>query len=55
MAEFVQVVTATALQNNRPMLPLFESMGFVVEKRLDSGVYELKMSFVDEGKPASRA
>jgi len=40
--------TAAVLQDNRRMLHLFESMGFIVEKRLDSGVYELKMSFVDE-------
>jgi acyl-CoA hydrolase/RimJ/RimL family protein N-acetyltransferase len=36
---------ASVLQDNKPMLHLFESMGFIVEKRLDSGVYELKMSF----------
>jgi acyl-CoA hydrolase/RimJ/RimL family protein N-acetyltransferase len=36
---------ATVLQENRPMLHLFESMGFEVEKRLDAGSYELKMSF----------
>ncbi|MDA8098614.1 MAG: GNAT family N-acetyltransferase [Nitrospiraceae bacterium] len=39
--------TATVLQDNRRMLHLFESMGFIVEKRLESGVYELKMSFRD--------
>jgi acyl-CoA hydrolase/GNAT superfamily N-acetyltransferase len=37
--------TAAVLQDNKRMLHLFESMGFIVEKRLDSGVYELKMSF----------
>jgi len=36
---------ATVLQENRPMLHLFESMGFEIEKRLDAGSYELKMSF----------
>ena len=36
---------ATVLQENRPMLHLFESMGFEIEKRLDAGTYELKMSF----------
>jgi acyl-CoA hydrolase/GNAT superfamily N-acetyltransferase len=36
---------ATVLQDNRPMLHLFESMGFAVEKRLDAGTYELTMSF----------
>jgi GNAT superfamily N-acetyltransferase len=37
--------SAAVLQDNKRMLHLFESMGFIVEKRLDSGVYELKMSF----------
>jgi acyl-CoA hydrolase/GNAT superfamily N-acetyltransferase len=37
--------TAAVLQDNKPMLRLFEGMGFVVEKRLDAGVYELTMSF----------
>lgn len=36
---------ATVLQENRPMLHLFESMGFAIEKRLDAGSYELTMSF----------
>ncbi len=36
---------ATVLQDNRPMLHLFESMGFEIEKRLDAGTYELTMSF----------
>jgi len=36
---------ATVLQDNKPMLHLFESMGFEIEKRLDAGTYELKMSF----------
>jgi RimJ/RimL family protein N-acetyltransferase len=36
---------ATVLMDNKPMLHLFESMGFVIEKRLDAGAYELKMSF----------
>jgi len=36
---------ATVLQANRPMLHLFESMGFEIEKRLDAGTYELTMSF----------
>jgi acyl-CoA hydrolase/N-acetylglutamate synthase-like GNAT family acetyltransferase len=36
---------ATVLQDNRPMLHLFESMGFEIEKRLDAGSYELTMSF----------
>jgi acyl-CoA hydrolase/RimJ/RimL family protein N-acetyltransferase len=37
--------TATVLMENKSMLHLFESMGFVIEKRLDAGAYELKMSF----------
>jgi len=39
--------TAAVLQENHAMLHLFESMGFIVEKRLDSGVYELTMTFRD--------
>jgi len=37
--------SASVLQDNKPMLHLFESMGFEVEKRLDAGTYELTMSF----------
>ncbi|MHB8844856.1 MAG: GNAT family N-acetyltransferase [Nitrospirota bacterium] len=37
--------TAAVLQDNTPMLHIFESMGFVVDKRLDAGMYELTMSF----------
>jgi len=36
---------AAVLQDNKPMLHLFESMGFEIEKRLDAGTYELIMSF----------
>jgi acyl-CoA hydrolase/N-acetylglutamate synthase-like GNAT family acetyltransferase len=39
---------ATVLQDNKPMLHLFESMGFEIEKRLDAGVYELVMSFMEK-------
>lgn len=39
--------TGTALQDNQRMLHLLVSRGFVVENRLESGVYELKMSFRD--------
>ncbi len=39
--------TASVLMDNRQMLQLFESMGFIIEKRAESGVYELKMSFRD--------
>ncbi len=37
--------TATVLVENRPMLHLFEKMGFEMEKRIEEGVYELKMMF----------
>ncbi|MBI5074800.1 MAG: GNAT family N-acetyltransferase [Nitrospirae bacterium] len=37
--------TAAVLMDNRPMLQLFEKMGFLVEQRAEAGVYELKMSF----------
>jgi RimJ/RimL family protein N-acetyltransferase len=37
--------TAEVLVENRPMLHLFEKMGFDTEKRSDAGVYELKMTF----------
>ncbi|HAS54344.1 MAG TPA: acetyl-CoA hydrolase, partial [Nitrospiraceae bacterium] len=37
--------TAMVLQENKTMLHLFESMGFVIDKRLESGMYELIMSF----------
>ncbi|NTW36249.1 MAG: GNAT family N-acetyltransferase [Syntrophobacteraceae bacterium] len=41
--------TAEVLIENRPMLHLFEKMGFNIEKRGESGVYELKMQFRGEG------
>jgi RimJ/RimL family protein N-acetyltransferase len=37
--------TAEVLMDNQPMLHLFEKQGFVIEKRLEGGVYELKMAF----------
>ena len=37
--------TAEVLMENRGMLHLFERAGFVIEKRLEAGVYKLKMSF----------
>jgi len=37
--------TAEVFMENRQMLQLFESMGFIIEKRAEGGVYELKMSF----------
>jgi GNAT superfamily N-acetyltransferase len=39
--------TAEVLLENRPMLHLFENMGFDIEKRSEEGVYELKMGFRD--------
>ncbi len=39
--------TAEVLAENRPMLHLFEKMGFDMEKGLSSGLYELTMSFKD--------
>lgn len=40
--------SASVLQENTPMLHLFESMGFEVERRLDAGTYELTMSFKEQ-------
>ncbi len=40
--------TAEVLVENRPMLHLFEKMGFYIEKRSGAGVYELKMQFRGE-------
>lgn len=37
--------TAEVLVENTPMLKLFEKMGFMIEKRSSSGVYEMKMLF----------
>ncbi len=37
--------TAEVLQENRPMLHLFEKMGFDIEKKSAEGVNELKMTF----------
>ena len=37
--------TAAVLVENKPMLHLFEKMGFDMEKRVEEGVYELKMMF----------
>ena len=37
--------TAEVLVENRPMLNLFEKMGFDIEKRSTQGVYELNMAF----------
>ncbi len=37
--------TAEVLTDNKPMLDLFDSMGFGMDKKSESGVYRLKMSF----------
>jgi acyl-CoA hydrolase/RimJ/RimL family protein N-acetyltransferase len=37
--------TAEVLAENRPMLHVFNKMGFDMEKELSSGIYELSMSF----------
>jgi acyl-CoA hydrolase/RimJ/RimL family protein N-acetyltransferase len=39
--------TAALLIENKHMLHLFEKAGFSIEKRAESGMYELKMSFRD--------
>jgi acyl-CoA hydrolase/GNAT superfamily N-acetyltransferase len=41
----LQGFTAEVLMENRPMLALFEKMGFDIQRRSDSGVYELRMMF----------
>ena len=37
--------TAEVLVENKPMLRVFEKMGFDLERRVESGVYELRMAF----------
>jgi RimJ/RimL family protein N-acetyltransferase len=37
--------TAEVLVENRPMLNLFEKMGFDIDKRSAEGVYELNLAF----------
>jgi GNAT superfamily N-acetyltransferase len=37
--------TAEVLVENKPMLHLFEKMGFDIQKKSEQGVYELKMAF----------
>lgn len=37
--------TAEMLVENKPMLRVFEKMGFDIQKRISAGVYELKMAF----------
>jgi GNAT superfamily N-acetyltransferase len=42
--------TAEVLVENQPMLRLFEKMGFDIDRKSISGVYEMKMEFRAEGK-----
>jgi RimJ/RimL family protein N-acetyltransferase len=37
--------TAEVLVENKPMLNLFKKMGFDIEKKLEEGVYELRLTF----------
>jgi RimJ/RimL family protein N-acetyltransferase len=37
--------SAEVLMENRPMLHLFEKMGFDIQKRREEGIYEHKMTF----------
>jgi RimJ/RimL family protein N-acetyltransferase len=37
--------TAEVLTENKPMLALFEKMGFDIKKKSEGGVYELKIAF----------
>ncbi len=39
--------TAEVLVDNKPMLQIFENAGFVIEKHVEAGMYELTMSFRD--------
>jgi len=38
-------LVAEVLMDNKPMLQLFQQMGFILEQRAEAGMYELKMSF----------
>ena len=39
--------TAEVLVENQPMLHLFQQAGFLMDKRIEEQVYELKMTFVE--------
>ncbi|MBN1380357.1 MAG: GNAT family N-acetyltransferase [Deltaproteobacteria bacterium] len=43
--EGLQGFTADVLVENKPMLHVFEKMGFDMDKRVEAGAYELKMRF----------
>jgi acyl-CoA hydrolase/GNAT superfamily N-acetyltransferase len=40
--------TAEVLVENKPMITLFEKMGFDIEKRREEGVYEMRLRFREE-------
>jgi acyl-CoA hydrolase/GNAT superfamily N-acetyltransferase len=42
----LQGFTADVLVENKPMLHVFEKMGFDMEKKVEAGAYELKMRFL---------
>ena len=44
--EGLQGFTADVLVENKPMLHVFEKMGFDMEKKIEAGAYELKMRFI---------
>jgi acyl-CoA hydrolase/GNAT superfamily N-acetyltransferase len=43
--------TAEVLTENRPMLHLFETMGFDIQREADQSVYEMKLTFRITGQP----
>jgi len=44
--EGLQGFIADVLVENKPMLHVFEKMGFDIEKKMEAGAYELKMHFI---------
>lgn len=45
LSDNMEGFTAEVLVENKPMLRVFEKMGFDIEKKVDDGVYELLMKF----------
>jgi acyl-CoA hydrolase/RimJ/RimL family protein N-acetyltransferase len=45
--------TAEVLMGNQPVFKLFDKMGFDIEKRNESGIYEMKLSFKDIEKDST--
>jgi len=43
------------LFDNRSMLHLFEKMDFDIQKRVESGVYQLKMMFKGSKEPGTES